>query len=177
MTRIEARALLDDAMKALASLLKLKKLTLTNASHAFRKKLDEGHTNIPTSSSSANEIKVDDARREIVLEGLLGGMITELTTPGRAQTLVPPEYSAALLRSLRSILASKATMEALSQRNHIIRSEGNDSAHSILSLTKIQARLNEDENHPLGEESKTAMKVLVQLFIDIPCLLPKFPPS
>ena len=164
-------------MKALAFLLKLKKLKLTSASHAFRRKLDEGckKKDLPNASSTDLAIEADDVRREGVLVGLLQGMISELRTPGVTQSLVPKQYAAALLKSLKAILASKQTMQALSQRNHIIRSEGNDSAHSLQSLSMMQVKLIEDEDHPLGEESKEAAKVLAQMFIDVPCLLPTPP--
>ena len=159
-------------MKALASLLKLKNLKPSSASHAFRRKLDDNcdKSTIPIDGSPAEVVEKDNTRRQVALQALLLGLTTELSTPGITQTLVSPEFAAPLLKSLRAILSSKETMEALSHRNHTIRSEGNSSAHSLQSLSKLQARLSKDENHPLDQDSKEAMKVLAQLFIDVPCL-------
>ncbi len=178
MTRLEARALLDDGMIALAVLMDIKDLKPNNASHKFRQKLDEGcpQENLATATSDPLVIQADDTRRKGVLEGLLRDLINKLQTPGAAKSpkLVPKKYIAALINSLQSILASKETMEALSDRNHIIRTEGNDSAHtthSLASLTKLQVRIKEDENHPLAENSKVAIHNLAQLFIDVPHLL------
>ena len=143
MSRLEARALLDDGMKAFASLLKLKKLTPTNASHIFRRRLDKGvkKEELPLATAPKERIQADDNRRNGVLDTLLRGLVTELETPGAEGSLVPENYTAALHNSLTTILASKETMAMLSSRNHSIRIDGNDSAHaahSVESLTLMQ---------------------------------------
>ena len=177
MSRLEARALLDDGMKAFASLLKLKKLTPTNASHIFRRRLDKGvkKEELPSATAPKERIQADDNRRNGVLDTLLRGLVTELETLGAEGSLVPENYTAALHNSLTTILASKETMAMLSSRNHSIRIDGNDSAHaahSVESLTLMQVRITKDDNHPLPKDSKVAVNVLAQLFIDVPCLLP-----
>lgn len=140
---------------------------MSTPSNTFRLRLGQGGTpfqdrNHPT----AKELKICNAHRKGELRKLLSKHISN-----KDGVRIPAEKRTSLQQGLVSIYDCPEAMDALSMRYHTMRSEGNHCAHTVQSVTRLQAHLSQP-NHPLSLSTRKAISVFTQFYIDNRSLIP-----
>lgn len=134
---------------------------------AFRRWLEAGAESLAKVGVQGSE---DSLRKEYFQQQLLERLATSHTIPKKAPTPTQLE-SSPVLRALSYLYHSSEALDALTQRNHILREDANFAAHNLVSLERYSVQLEEGKTH-LKDGSLQAMKVLVQVCKCVADMLP-----
>lgn len=132
-----------------------------NGSRIFRLWLDRESA----AAASKNGFPLDEnLRRKVILRAKLWEKIGSF----RGNLYGPTVFDKSpWLHAVKLIYDSSDALDALTVKNHIVREEGNYSAHNLISLQKFAQQLADETNH-LEDGPRRAMEVFIAAFNHIP---------